>query len=104
MSTQKEIAYFSTIRGQADQINEDYVYYGLTFRVKREEVKAGGERVMRVMQDQFEAVEDLIHELESDYEVGEIIERYEVFEHSTGDMLVLYRIPACEHSQQTVGR
>lgn len=95
MSKIKNIRYVSTIRGVTEhKTGQSTVYYGLTFRIKREDYAT--DRQMELEDEIFSKIEQWIQsppQGEGAFAKGGTVERYEVFDAESGDVLVMYRVP-----------
>jgi len=87
----KDMLYQSAARGiTAERSDRDTLYYGFVLRIREEDVGTPA---------QLEAEETALNRhLATQIEgmapaVGAVIERYEVFDPDTGDMLVMMRFP-----------
>ena len=67
-------------------------YVGLTLRYSIEEYEE--REMVDLVNEQAAKVQELIRRLEEDgYKIGKTVERYDVAEHPTGDLLIMYRVP-----------
>jgi hypothetical protein len=95
MSEQKqEMWYISTARDFKGGTEPHRVYYGLTFRTKAEDLTTPAqlEQEQKVM-DTIQAWMKESPLEEARFPKSAAIERYEVYEVETGDLLVMYRVP-----------
>jgi len=90
MTAKMTILYQSTIRGKASD-KGDMVYFGKIYRVPR---AAYGKMEQAVLDGLETDPEDLLIDIgDAEPVQGAIIERYEVFDQDTEDILVMWRIP-----------
>jgi len=87
-----ELKYFSTVRGEDEQLEDgDYLYHGLVFRIPGD---LDEEDIHRLTPKHFQRVKELAEELTDDrIEVAPTLERYEVYDGTSEDILVMFRIP-----------
>ena len=88
---QTALHYFSTVRGVTEEgPDSPIVYYGASWRIPKAAMRS-----LQTMQHEFEVMEDLVRREFADkkFPVGGIVERYEVFDIETGEMIVMCRIP-----------
>ncbi len=98
-SPKMPLVWYSTIRGASNPDRDmERVYYGKVYRIPRDavgdrEAGEGGaieERELSALEDEVINASCTDNGIPA---VGEIFERYDVFDAETGDMLVMYRVP-----------
>lgn len=86
----KEIFYYSTVRGLVNDTNEkECLYTGKVFRLPRD--VAGTDKQADFEEGIFQYLGNL--KKEDEFEPVEPVERYEVFDKESGDILVMVRVP-----------
>lgn len=90
MKHKAKIHYYATIRGISQlETQKDLVYYGLSYRIKRDDFTGAEHRKKE------KEILDTIEGWLDDGQVlkGGTIERYEVFDIESDDIIVMWRIP-----------
>lgn len=97
MKTPTTLQYVSTIRGfEEQQTGGNYVHYGLVFRVSKEMLLPENmARYVRLMESHHKEVGKLIKKVSRDIggQVGDVLERYEVFDPDGETFHVIFRVP-----------
>jgi hypothetical protein len=89
----REILYYSTGDGQAKQKDgQDTVYVGYVSRMSREDFTDKDKREAYFNKD-MEQAKALITTLSEGFQIVDPMERYEVFDKETNDILIMWRIP-----------
>jgi hypothetical protein len=87
------ILYYSTGDGQAKQKDgQDTVYVGYVSRMSREDFTDKDKREAYFNKD-MEQAKALITTLSEGFQIVDPMERYEVFDKETNDILIMWRIP-----------
>ncbi len=91
--TSREILYWSTVKGLANKDGGPAtIFYGKVYRIPREDF--GTQRHFNHEKDPKDIIEEIRNSRpDLDPFSSGPIERYEIFDVDTGDILVMYRIP-----------
>ena len=87
----KRVHYLSTVNGVAKtESGRETFYYGLTVRMPQADFP---DKLEEYITREIDRIDRFINSLPDDEEVGEPLERYEVYDTESDDVLVMWRIP-----------
>lgn len=96
---QRKIWYYSTLRGVSNEDDEgqDRVYYGKIIRHPGGEIDDAAKKAEEGVMVEIEnlvAGRHTSHSVEgAQFAAGEFVERYEIYDIETGDLVVMWRLP-----------